>query len=79
MTLHIVRVYGTSEDVGAFHEHGQLVVVDGEPMVRMGHGVIVPRTGWHESEQAAREEAAFKIEAMAARLLAKAKEVKGAS
>jgi hypothetical protein len=64
------------------YEHaGDIVEVDGEQMVRMHHGTIVPlRPGqWHETMPAARRAAAAQVEAvtvtlhgLAARLRAEA-------
>lgn len=65
-----------SRGVSTFSQKGEAVVVDGEPMVRMTHGVIVRSHGWSTSREEARLRAAMKIEEMGRSLLAQAERLR---
>ena len=60
------------DGVTAFPITGEAVTVDGQPMVRLAHGVIHHRDGWHETEAAALAYAADQVAVMASRLLIQA-------
>jgi len=62
----------TNEGLGYFTQHGQPMTVNGTPMVRLSHGVLVPATGWHSEHADAVREAAQRIEDLGHRLLAQA-------
>lgn len=65
-----------SRGVSTFEQKGDLVVVDGQPMVRLSHGVIVRANGWSGDPADARLRAAMKIEEMGRCLLAQAEKMR---
>lgn len=71
MTLYRLNVHETLVESGAMTtmSKGEPVDVGGEPMVRLDHGTIVKREGFHESRSAALRAAASEIDALANRLI----------
>lgn len=71
MTLYRLNVHETLDDAGASTTWsvGQAIEVAGELMVRLAHGAIVKRDGFHESRAAALRDAASQVDALANRLI----------
>lgn len=71
MTLYRLNVHETLVEAGAMTTWsvGQAIEVAGELMVRLTHGAIVKREGFHESRAAALRAAACKVDAMANQLI----------
>ena len=71
MTLYRLNVHETLVESGAMTtmSKGEPVDVGGEPMVRLDHGTIVKREGFHESQAAALRDAVTRIEALATSLI----------
>lgn len=65
-----------SRGVSTFEQRGERVSVDGQPMVRLTHGVIVRAHGWSDDPEDARLRAAMKIEEMGRCLLAQAEKMR---
>ncbi|NBW19832.1 MAG: hypothetical protein EBR82_68850 [Caulobacteraceae bacterium] len=72
--LYRATAYEVIRDDGAdVHvQVGEPVTVQGAPMVRLAHGVLVPATGWHATREAALAEAATTVEAWGNLLLEQA-------
>ena len=73
MKLHQATVYGQIHGEGVFvvFTSAEAVDVNGKLYAEVG-GSLFAADGWHETKAAAREEAAVKVEAMAATLTAQA-------
>jgi hypothetical protein len=73
MKLHQAHVYGDVRTDGVFVHFCEADAVDvhGKLYAEVG-GSLYAAEGWHETEEAAREEAARKVATMAASLLAQA-------
>jgi hypothetical protein len=61
-----------ADGIAYFTQHGEPMTVNGTPMVRLSHGVLVPAKGWHSEHSDAVREAAQRIEDLGHRLLAQA-------
>lgn len=74
MTLYRLTVYETVDDSGVMTmwSTGESIDVEGEPMVRLNHGAIVKREGFHESRAAALRAASAQVDALANRLITQA-------
>jgi hypothetical protein len=73
-TLHKFDVFPGTTTV--YHWAGEQVEVDGEPMVRLGHGTIVKSDGYHASLADAKRAAADRIDAVRADLAAQAAQLR---
>ena len=73
MKLHQATVYGQIQTEGVFVHvtSAEAVDVNGKLYAEVG-GSLFAADGWHETEAAAREEAAVKVETFAATLTAQA-------
>jgi hypothetical protein len=56
---------------------GTPVTVDGTPMVRLSHGVIVPADGYSPDEATAKARAADEVEAVGRKILEQAQQLRG--
>lgn len=65
-----------SRGVMTWDQKGEVVDVQGVPMVRLQHGVIVRSHGWSEDMSDARLKAAMRIEEMGRSLLAQAERMR---
>jgi hypothetical protein len=73
MKLYQADVYGDVRQEGVFFYFSEADAVDVNGTLYVKVGVSLHNAkGWHETEAAAREEAAVKVEAMAAALTAQA-------
>lgn len=67
-----------SRGVSTWMQKGEEVTVEGAPMVRLSHGVIVRAHGWFHDQAEAHRSAAAKIEEMGRRLIAQAEHLRSA-
>lgn len=82
MELHKIDVHDHVREDGAFlwHHTGNLVDVGGTPYVKLFHGTLVQRTpDWKDSREEALADAAIRVEALGARLMQQAKELRKAA
>ena len=68
-----------SRGVSTFMQKGEAVTVEGAPMVRLSHGVIVRAHGWCQDKVQAQLAAAAQIEEMGRSLLAQAEQLRAAA
>lgn len=79
MKLYTININDTcfrADGVSYYTTWGESCDVDGQPMVRMAHGAILPAAGWVDTRTEALRLAADKIEQLAERLLLQARRVR---
>lgn len=80
MELHKIDVHDNlirREGAFLWHNHGTLVVVDGQEYVKLSHGSLVKRTpDWRESKSEAFLDAADRVAAMGSALIAQADRIR---
>lgn len=79
MKLYTINVNDScfrADGVSYYTTWGESCEVDGQPMVRMAHGAILPAAGWVATRTEALRLAADKIERLAERLMSQAREVR---
>ena len=80
MELHKIDVHDNlirKEGAFLWHNHGTLVVVGDQEYVELSHGSLVKRTpDWKTSEAEAYLDAAARVEAMGAALIAQAERIR---
>ena len=70
--LDVLDSVRSRDGVGTYMQHGDAVVVDGEPMVRLSHGTIVAASNFCATRDGARASAAERVEEFAQALMAQA-------
>lgn len=65
-----------AEGCWVYVQAGELVTVEGEPMVRLNGGALVPADGWHETKPAATAAIAHRVDAWGHKLLAQAERLR---